>query len=34
MYSVCAVFIGVLIGFSPLGNNRLLKLVVIALTGG
>ena len=34
MYSVCAVFIGMIIGFSPLGNNRLLKLIVIALTGG
>ncbi len=34
MYSVCAVFMGMLIGFSPLGNNRLIKLVVIAFTGG
>ena len=34
MSSVYAVFIGMLIGLSPLGNTRLLKLIILALTGG
>ena len=34
MYSVLAVLIGMIIGFSPLKSNRLLKLFVMAIPGG
>jgi hypothetical protein len=34
MYSLFAVAIGISIGCSPLGNSRILKVIVMALTGG
>jgi hypothetical protein len=34
MYSLIAIAVGICIGCSPLGNSRVLKVLVIALTGG
>lgn len=34
MSAVIAIGIGLAIGFSPLGNSRVLKIIIIALTGG
>jgi hypothetical protein len=34
MNSLIAVGIGICIGCSPLGNSRMLKVIIMALTGG
>ena len=34
MYSAFAVLLGICIGCSPLSSNRILKIIVIAVTGG
>ena len=34
MESIIAVTVGMCLGFSPLGTSRVLKIVVMALTGG
>jgi hypothetical protein len=34
MYSLLAIAVGLSIGYSPLGNSRILKVVIMALTGG
>jgi hypothetical protein len=34
MYSLIAVAVGICIGCSPLGNSRMLKVIIMALTGG
>ena len=34
MYSLLAIGVGICIGCSQLGNSRILKVVIMALTGG
>ena len=34
MYAILSVVIGICIGCSPLGNSRMVKIIVMALTGG
>lgn len=34
MESLIAIVIGLCIGFSPIGNNKLLRIIVKAVTGG
>jgi hypothetical protein len=34
MYSIIAIAIGICIGLSQLGNSRMLKTIIVALTGG
>lgn len=34
MSALISIVIGLAIGFSPLGNSRVLKIIIIALTGG
>ena len=34
MYSLLAIAVGICIGCSPLGNSRMLKVIIMALTGG
>ena len=34
MASIYAVLLGFLIGFSPIGTNKIIRILVLALTGG
>lgn len=34
MYSLLAAVLGICIGSSPLGNSKILKVIIVALTGG
>lgn len=34
MYALLFVVVGLCIGFSPLGNNRILRIFIMAVTGG
>ena len=34
MNSLIAIVVGVCIGFSPLGDSRILRVIIMALTGG
>ena len=34
MYSILARVIGIFTGWSPLGNSRVVKIILMALTGG
>jgi len=34
MYSLLALVLGVCIGCSPLGNSKIVKIIVLAVTGG
>ena len=34
MYSVFSVLLGICIGCSPLASNKILKIIVMAVTGG
>lgn len=34
MISLIAVGIGIVIGLSPLGNSKILRVIVLAVTGG
>ena len=34
MYSLLSVVIGLCLGFSPLGNSRILRIFIMSVTGG
>lgn len=34
MYSLLAIAVGICVGCSPLGSSRMLKIIVMTLTGG